>query len=111
VGLTLPAVRGEERQRTNPRSQGWCDGGTADGVEGGGRGTEGSGIDGTTSREVGSGMEMGVGDDDGVTLGGVEAKGGDDVASREVAEAPREVASMARHRGRRRCRGRETWVA
>jgi hypothetical protein len=43
---------------------------------------------------------------DGGTAGGVEAEGGDSAASREVAEAPREVASMARRR-----RGRKTWAA
>jgi hypothetical protein len=36
---------------------------------------------------------------------------GDGAASREVAEAPREVASVARCRGRQCRRGRENWVA
>jgi hypothetical protein len=46
------------------------------GIEGGGRGTEGGDVDGMTSREAGSRMAMGVGDDDGGTASGVEAKGG-----------------------------------
>jgi hypothetical protein len=49
---------------------------------------------------TGSGIAMGVRDDDGDTAGGIEAEGGvrdgvgngDDAASREAAEAPREVA-------------------
>jgi hypothetical protein len=45
------------------------------------------------------------------TTGGVKAEGGDDAASREAAEVPREATSMARHRGRRRRRGQETWAA
>jgi hypothetical protein len=36
VGLASLAVRGEERQRTNLRSQGWCDG-VEDGDRGRGR--------------------------------------------------------------------------
>jgi hypothetical protein len=44
-------------------------------IEGGDRGTEGGDVDGTTSREAGLGMSMGVGDDDGGTAGGVEAEG------------------------------------
>jgi hypothetical protein len=60
-----------------------------------------------------------VGHNDGDTAGGIEAKGrvGDGVgngygaASREVAEAPREAASMAWHRGRRQRRGWENWIA
>jgi hypothetical protein len=44
-------------------------------------------------RRRGLGMMMGVGDDDGVTTGGVEAEGGDGAASREAA-------SMVRRRGR-----------
>jgi hypothetical protein len=89
------------------------------------------------SREAGSVMAMGVGDGDGAlsaasrpktglttglarwgrgwcdggTASGVEAEGGDDATSREAAEAPREATSMTRRRGRRRCRGRETWAA
>jgi hypothetical protein len=50
---------------------------------------------------TGSGMVMGVGDDDGDAAGSIEAEGrvrdgvgdGDSVESREAAEAPREVAS------------------
>jgi hypothetical protein len=60
---------------------------------------------------TGSGMAMGVRDDDGGTVGGVKAEGGDGATSREATEAPREAASMARHRGRWQCRGRETWAA
>jgi hypothetical protein len=54
---------------------------------------------------------MRVRDDDGVTASGIKAEGGDGAASREAVEAPREVASMAQHRGRRRRRERETWAA
>jgi hypothetical protein len=39
-------------------------------------------------------MMIGVGDDDRVTVGCVEAKGGDGAALREVAEAPREAAAQ-----------------
>jgi hypothetical protein len=45
-------------------------------VEEGGKGTEGGGVDGTASREARSGTTTGVGDDDGGTTGGIEAKGG-----------------------------------
>jgi hypothetical protein len=58
-----------------------------------------------------SGMATGVRDDDGGTVGGVEAEGGDGMTSREATEAAREATSMARHRGRRQRRGRETWAA
>jgi hypothetical protein len=51
-------------------------------------------------REAGSGTATGIGDDDRVTVGGVEAEGGDDAALREAAEAQREAVSMARHQGR-----------
>jgi hypothetical protein len=40
------------------------DGCTAGGIERGGRGTEGGGIDGATWREAGLGTATGVGDDD-----------------------------------------------
>jgi hypothetical protein len=87
------------------------DGGTAGGIEGGGRGTEGGSINGIASREAGSRTAIGVGDDDEATTGGVEAEGRDGVVSREVAEAPRETASMAQRRGRQWRRGQKTWVA
>jgi hypothetical protein len=41
-------------------------------------------------------MTTGVGDDNGVTAGGVEAEGRDNAASTEAGEALREVASMVR---------------
>jgi hypothetical protein len=63
------------------------------------------------SREAGSGTATGVGDDDGGTASGVKAESGDDTASREAVEAPREAALMARRRGRRWHRGRETWAS
>jgi hypothetical protein len=123
VGLASPGVRGEERQRTNLQSRGWCNG-VRDGDGSWGRrwghcqqrrgrqqrhqgrqrrwrGVEGGGV----------WDDDGVGDDYGVTAGGVEAEGGDGAASREATEAPREAASMAWHRGRRQHRGRETWAA
>jgi hypothetical protein len=62
-------------------------------------------------RRRGSGTTTRVRDDDGVTASGIKAEGGDGAASREAVEAPREVASMAQRRGRRRRRERETWAA
>jgi hypothetical protein len=67
----------------------------------------------------GSGTVTGVRDDDGDTADGVEAEGGvgngvgdgNGAVPREAIEAPREAALMARCRGRRWRRGRETWVA
>jgi hypothetical protein len=63
------------------------------------------------SRQAGSGTATGVRDDDGGTASGVKAESGDDTASREAAEAPREAAFMARRRGRRWHRGRENWAS
>jgi hypothetical protein len=57
-----------------------------------------------SSREAGSGTVMGVGDDDGGTVCGVEAEG-------RVGTTSREAASMAQRRGRQRRRGREIWTA
>jgi hypothetical protein len=42
---------------------------------------------------------------------GVDDGDSNDAVSREATEAPREVASMVWHRGRRRCRGWENWAA
>jgi hypothetical protein len=65
-----------------------------DGVMGSGMATAtGSGTPPVASRLKAGSPKDGVGDGD-----------SDGVVSREVAEAPREAASMARHRGRR-CRG------
>jgi hypothetical protein len=80
------------------------DGGTAGDIEAKG------GVDNRVGA-TGSGTATGVGDDDGGTAGGIEAEGGDSATSREAVEAPREVASMARHRGMWRRKGRETGAA
>jgi hypothetical protein len=68
VGLALPTVRREERQRTNLWSHGWCDGVE---VDDGGRGRwrttdgiEGGGVNGVASREAELATMMGVGDND-----------------------------------------------
>jgi hypothetical protein len=60
----------------------------------------GSGMLCLVSREAGLGMVTGGGDDDGGTVGSVEAEGRDSAASREAA-------SMAWRRGRRQRRGLE----
>jgi hypothetical protein len=60
----------------------------------------GSGILCLVSREAGSGTVTGVEDDDGGTVGSIEAEGRDSAVSREAA-------SMAWRRGRRRRRGLE----
>jgi hypothetical protein len=106
VGLASSAVRREEdRELTFEVGDGVTGSGTAMGaLPAVSRPKEGSAMglvrrvgDGAT----GSGATTGVGDDDGGIAGGVEAEG----------RVGNGVGTMARRRGRRRRRGRETWVA